>query len=192
MRDSDSFDRIMDSGVIVPIGDLNYQDHRVQNILRLCAERWFNLPYDLNERSDSDADALVVSMYYAATESLILHLGQFDSIRDLTTWFHPLLGMVRVLAHLHGTVPAATRLGDEMCRDFSKTAVQKGLAHVFRGSCLDVLISPFSDDSTTPKALYSFAAISLLRESLKFRDDTIEGLPASFARAFKNRISSLS
>ena len=114
--------------VIVPIGEIDYSDENVRSVLQQCARLWCGGGGGNVNMSDTN----VLIMYYSAIQSLVFEFVQSETVEDHEQMAVPLIALVRGLAKLHESLPAAKKVTEAVitvpCPD---DMLQKALAHVF-------------------------------------------------------------
>ena len=128
---SEVFGRALNSSkAIVPIGDIDYKDASLKNVLQNCARQWCGGGSGNVALNDTN----VFIMYYSAIQSLAFEFVQSKTLEELDKWACPLLSLVSALATLHEELPFAKRVTETMITAPSlDDMLQKALAHAFAG-----------------------------------------------------------
>lgn len=114
--------------VLVPLGDPDWANANTRVVLQQCARQWVSGGKNTANMGDEN----VLTMYYAALQSLVFTAGNATTAADQQVWFGAIVGMVRAMALLHKANETFRRVTEAMViTPGTNDMLQKALAHIF-------------------------------------------------------------
>lgn len=114
--------------VIVPLGDPDWSNDKTRVVLQQVARQWVSGGTNTANMSDEN----VLTMYYAALQSLVFTAGNATTATDQRVWFSAIVSITRALALLHRVNETFRRVTEAMVlTPGTNDMLQKSLAHVF-------------------------------------------------------------
>lgn len=114
--------------VVVPLGDPDWANANTRVVLQQCGRQWVSAGKNTANMSDEN----VLTMYYAALQSLVFTAGNATTVTDQQVWFDAIIGMVRAMALLHKANETFRRVTEAMViTPGTNDMLQKALAHIF-------------------------------------------------------------
>jgi hypothetical protein len=119
--------------VLVPLGTPDWSCTRTRIVLQQSARQWVSGGKNTADMSDDH----VITLYYAALQSLVFHGGNTTSAEGQAMWFPALVALTRAFAAVHAAFPSARRITAALVLTPGvNDMIQKGLAYAFHSEAL--------------------------------------------------------
>lgn len=120
--------KVMINDVIVPLGEPDWSNGNTRTVLQQVARQWVSGGANTANMNDEN----VLTMYYAALQSLVFAAGSAITTADQQIWFDAIVCITRALAILHKANETFRRVTEAMViTPGTNDMLQKSLAHVF-------------------------------------------------------------